>query len=185
MRKTRPDAKLLNLPEDQYQTLVDWLLAGLPYREVKRRLAEEMSISTSDAALSKFWSTCCGPALLARRQRAVSMADEIAEAVAARPGEFDAATVDALKQKAFELAINPQADPRDVKGLFMLVLKARAQDIDREELRLAQDRFRRETAELFIRWAADQRAREIADAKGVGTEEKIEQLGKLMFGEEW
>lgn len=141
MRKTRSDAKLKNLPEDQYQALVDWLLAGTPYRVVKKRLLDEFKVSTSNDALSRFWEDCCSAALLARRQKAVGLADEIAAEAAARPGEFDSATIDALKQKAFELAVNPNADPRDVKGLFTLVLKARSQEIDRRTIELAEKKF--------------------------------------------
>lgn len=141
MRKTRSDAVLKNLPPDQYEALVDWLLAGNPYRIVKKRLKEEFQVATSNASLSDFWAECCSAELLKRRQRAVSLADEVAEEAAARPGEFDAATIDALKQKAFELAVNPAADPRDIKGLFMLILKARAQTINEREIELAERKF--------------------------------------------
>ena len=141
MRKIRSDAKLKNLPPDQYEALADWLLAGTPYRVVKKRLQEEFDVSTSNAGLTDFWNECCSAALLTRRQKAVGLADDIAAEASARPGEFDAATIDALKQKAFELAVNPNADPRDVKGLFMLVLKARAQDIDQRTIDLAEKKF--------------------------------------------
>lgn len=131
MRKPRSDSKLAHLPEDQRQALTDWLLAGTAYRVVKGRLLSEFGVSTSDDALCRFWNDYCGAALIARRQRAVSLADEVAAEAAREPGRFDAATIDALKQKAFELAVNPQSDPRDVKGLFMLVLKSRDQELER------------------------------------------------------
>jgi hypothetical protein len=53
-----------------------------------------------------------------------------------------------------------------------------------EELRLAREKFKRETAELFLKWYSDERAREVAAAP-VSNREKIEKLGQLMFGEEW
>lgn len=53
-----------------------------------------------------------------------------------------------------------------------------------EELALAREKFRRETCELFIRWATDQRAIEAATSGGDNAA-KIERLGELMFGEEW
>jgi hypothetical protein len=135
VKKPRSDSRLLNLPEDQFQALVDWLLAGSPYRVIKERLLKEFQVVTSNAALSDFWNTCAAPALLARRKRAVTLADEVAQDAAACPGRFDDATIDALKQKAFELAVNPQADPRDVKGLFMLILKSRDQELEQEKFR--------------------------------------------------
>jgi hypothetical protein len=38
---------------------------------------------------------------------------------------------------------------------------------------------------LFIEWRDDQRADEIAGNAGLNTEEKVEQLGQLIFGEDW
>jgi hypothetical protein len=69
---------------------------------------------------------------------------------------------------------------RDTKSFVSL---QRSQK-DREALKLDQARFRRETCELFLQWAADQRAKDIA-AGPASNAEKIEQLGALMFGEDW
>jgi len=142
MRRPRSDSKLKNLPEDQGEQLTDWLLAGVPYREIKRRMLEAFKVETSTRALSEYWQTECAAALVARRQRAIETADAVADEAAANPGRFDAATVDALKQKAFELAINPQSAAKDVKGLFMLVLKARDQELDVERLAFERDKFK-------------------------------------------
>jgi len=142
VRKPRSDSKLKTLPWERQEQLTDWLLAGVPYREIKERVEQEFEITTSDAALSDYWQEFCGPALIARRQKAVSLADEIAEEAASQPGRFDQATLDALKQKAFELAVNPTSDPRDVKGLFMLVLKARDQEMDRQQMEFEREKFR-------------------------------------------
>lgn len=202
MRKPLPSAKLLNLPEEQQAALADWLLGGMPYHEARKLVEKEFGVSTSLAALSHFFQEVCVPALVARRRQAVSTADEVAKAAEAEPGQFDAATVDAIKQKAFELAISPASKPKDVKALFMLLQKARDQehagrklDIERtqkerdqelkaQELALAQNRFRRDTCELFLQWSADQRARDIA-ARGGNRSDQIEALGQLMFGDSW
>lgn len=53
-----------------------------------------------------------------------------------------------------------------------------------ETLELARQKFRRETCELFTKWAADERARSIAESP-MDNAEKIEQLGQLMFGPDW
>ena len=130
MKKPRSDAKLLNLPEEQKAQLCDWMLSGLPYHKVKALLAEQFKVATTLSALSSFYQDFCSAALLAQRSRAVGVAEDIAAEAAKTPGRFDAATIDALKQKAFELAIQPLADPRDVKSIFSLVLKARDQDLE-------------------------------------------------------
>lgn len=193
---------MLNLPEEQQAALAEWLLGGMPYHRARECVAKEFGVITSLAALSHFYGEVCVPALVTRRAQAVSTADEVAKAAEAEPGRFDAATVDAIKQKAFELAISPLSAPKDVKALFMLLQKARDQEFaarkleiertqrDRDqqikaaELRLAEERFKRETCELFLAWQADERAKEIA-AGGASQAEKIEALGQLMFGDTW
>lgn len=47
---------------------------------------------------------------------------------------------------------------------------------------LDEKRFQRQTAELFLKWYADKRAREIAEGKGAA-DVKMDQLITLMFGE--
>jgi hypothetical protein len=138
MRKPRSDSKLLNLAEDQQSQLCDWLLSGIPLHKVRELVKEQFQVSTSLAALSGYYSTVCSSALLARRQRAMATADAIAAEASARPGQFDQATIDALKQRAFELAVAPQADPRDVKSLFTLVLKSRDQDLVERRVKLLE-----------------------------------------------
>ncbi len=49
------------------------------------------------------------------------------------------------------------------------------------ELKLAEKRFQRETAELFLKWFADQKAREIAESSA-RKEVQMDLLVELMFG---
>jgi hypothetical protein len=162
------------------------MMEGVPYAVIQQRLEQEFGITVkSFDTLSRFWNDNAAAALVAKRQRAVALADEVATEAAKQPGRFDAATIDALKQKAFELAVTPGSDPRDVKQLYMLVLKSRDQDIDTAGLALQRKKFQRESCELFLKWFEDKRVSDIAGAKGLGSAEKVEQLGQLIFGEEW
>jgi len=54
----------------------------------------------------------------------------------------------------------------------------------REDRKLEQQRFNRQTTELFIKWSEDKRAQEIL-ATPVSNDQKTELLGKLLFGEDW
>jgi hypothetical protein len=180
--KPRSDAKLLNLPEEQQAQLAEWLLTGMPLHGVKSMVEKEWSICTSLGALSHFYSSVCSAELIARRKRAVSTADQIAEQASKTPGRFDAATIDALKQKAFELSINPRSAPGEVKALFMLVLKARDQEISERQLALDHDRFEVQVCEKFLAWFSDSKAREIAESQ-VGNGEKIAALRKAYFAD--
>lgn len=57
-------------------------------------------------------------------------------------------------------------------------------DLKAKELDLAERKFRRDTARLYLEWAEDQRAREIVTS-GATQAEKIERLGRVMFGDLW
>jgi hypothetical protein len=53
---------------------------------------------------------------------------------------------------------------------------------DADRLKIEKQKFRRETAELFIKWAADERAKEIA-LSGEEKSVKMDKLLKLMYGD--
>lgn len=156
MRKTRSDSKLLNLPEEQQAQLADWLLGGMPYHQARQVVAQPppdgFGLTVSLNAFSGFWQSVCAPLLIARRHRAVTTAESVAEEASKTPGRFDAATIDALKQRAFELSIQPACDPRDVKSLFSLVLKARDQDlVERRIVILEKKATQADQAEEVVR----------------------------------
>lgn len=61
----------------------------------------------------------------------------------------------------------------------------RRTDIAEQALQIQRKKFQRDTCQLFLRWYQDQRAREIADDTRADTADKIEQLGQLIFQEDW
>lgn len=69
-------------------------------------------------------------------------------------------------------------------ALMKQVSEAEKLQVKKEELRLDQERFKRETCELFLKWAEDERAKAIASGASSNTE-KIAKLGELMFGGDW
>lgn len=139
-RKPRADSKLLNLPEEQQAKLVDWLLGGMPYHTARELVAKEFGVTVGIASFTGFWQEVCTPHLLRKRSVARETADEMAEEAAARPARFDAATIEAIRQKAFEISLNPLSNPDDVKALFSLVLKKEDQDLKREQVDVAKRR---------------------------------------------
>jgi hypothetical protein len=177
MRKPRADAVLLNLPEEQQAKLADWLLGGMPYHEARLLVEKEFGVALRSLdPFRKFWNEVCQAALLARRRRALSTADERAEEAKRHPGQFDAATLDALKQKAYELSEQPDANPRDVKAVLTLVLKARDQDLT--ERSLALDARRVALLEEKARQAGE--AEEITKSE-LTAEEKVSRMREV-FG---
>src|SRR6185503_13939340 len=150
MRKPRADAKLLNLPEEQQAQLADWLLDGMPYHQAAALVEKDFRVSVGISAFPGFWAAVCVPQLLLRRNRAHSTAEAVADEAAKQPGRFDQATIDALKQKAFEQAMSPGADPKAVKAIFSLVLKARDQDLDEKQLTLDREKFQFDAAKACL-----------------------------------
>jgi hypothetical protein len=181
MRKPRPDSKLLNLPEELQSKIAHLMLNGTPYHLLVEMLKRDFQIETSRAALSNFWNSVASPMLMAQRHRAVTTADEIAAEATRRPGQFDAATIDALKQKAFELSINPGANPGDVKNLFMLVLKARDQDLQKQELAFNRQRFEFDAAKAAL--AQLPALRQIAGDRSLDSDARLLAVRKKLFGD--
>ena len=55
----------------------------------------------------------------------------------------------------------------------------------KEQLSLSRAKFERDTTRLFIKWAANKDAIALATDKRLGSDEKTERLGRLMFGDLW
>ena len=181
MKKPRANAILLNLPEEQQAKLAEWLLNGMPYHEAKVCVAKEFGVEVKSLdTFSQFWQHVCGPALLARRARAVQTAESVASEASRTPGRFDAATIDALKQKAFEQAMSPQSDPRAVKAIFSLVLKARDQDLSQQQLSLDREKFEFDAATKCL--AQLPLLKTIAQNTKLTQAEKIDSIRQRLFG---
>jgi hypothetical protein len=176
LRKPRSDSKLDALDLDQQQMLCEWLLTpGLSYERIKEMVFKEFNVSTTASSLSSFYSSYVAAYLIQRRAQAVGVAKELGAEVEKTPGQFSKATIDALEQKAFEFAQNPMVNPKDVKAIFSLVLKARDQEFDREKFAVA-------TCETFLKWMKDEKAREIAAAP-ISNSEKISRLRQEYFAD--
>ena len=55
----------------------------------------------------------------------------------------------------------------------------------KEQLELSRAKFERDTTRLFIKWAQSKDALALATDKRLGSDEKTERLGRLMFGDLW
>ena len=57
--------------------------------------------------------------------------------------------------------------------------------IQKEQLELSRAKFERDTTRLFIKWAQSKDALALATDRRLGSDEKTERLGRLMFGDLW
>ena len=87
---------------------------------------------------------------------------------------------DDLSQAVKSVALLRMGDHEAQKmGLRKKVIEQRDAMID-----LNKKKFQRSTCELFLKWADDDRAKKVLDSRDSNSE-KIEQLGQVMFGEDW
>lgn len=148
---SKPKNPLLNMPEINQARLADWLLGGMTYHEANLLVQKEFGVAPSSSLgrYSRFWEQVCVPMLLQRRKRMAGTAQERANEAEKNPAEFDKATMDALQQRAYELAENPQSDAKDVKSILMLLLKAKDQSLDERRLELDLNKFKIEENAFF------------------------------------
>lgn len=178
---SKPRNPLLQMPEGDQARLADWLLGGMTYHEANLLLEKEFSIAPGSLSrFTPFWSEVCVPQLLLRRRRMAGTAAERAKEATANPAEFDRATLDALQQKAYELAENPQADPKDVKAILTLLLKAKDQSLEERRLELDLSKFKIEEDAFFQRLLKS--AAEI-NASNLSNAEKIAAMRQAAFAD--
>ena len=91
------------------------------------------------------------------------------------------------------------ADEDQVADLATALVKLRASEnaaqkvalaeeknaIQKEQLELSRAKFERDTTRLFIKWAQNKDALALATDRRLGSDEKTERLGRLMFGDLW
>lgn len=187
MKKTRRDAKLKGLPQARQAEVI--------------RIAEQSGITetTLDAirqslgievrslkTLSEFWHWWHEP--MQRIARELETAGSVTDLVMQRMRESRPdITPEALHEFGQRFFAEQAIALQDPKAWAMIQGAHRDKErvaLKAGELDLARQRFRRETAEMFLQWYEDQRARDVAGS-GASQAEKIERLGELMFGEDW
>lgn len=135
-RKPRSDSKLDTLPESRVLELRDGLLSGWSYEDARSWLLTECAVSCSLSALSAFFKRHCAPVLKERRQLAALKAEAIAEDAGST--DWDAASIERLRQMVFEFMSTPGANLDNTEKLFRLLLKSRDQETDRRKLALLE-----------------------------------------------
>ena len=140
MRRPRSDSKLLNLPEDRRIEILNLMETGMSYKDLRAAVEKDFGVRCWPSTFSDFYRQEKAKQIINRRIASLSVAHEIAEEAKKRPAQFDSATVDHMSQIAFELAINPQASPKDIKTFFNMVLKARDQDLESRRVALLEEK---------------------------------------------
>jgi hypothetical protein len=183
MKKQRGDSHLKTLPEERQRDIIDHL-KGHTYTETKLWLAQD-GVQTSSGALSGFFSWW---QLRSAMKQAESDTLNLLDLIQDEMPEMPADKVTQLGEALFNLQAIRTQDPKTFLAFQSAKHKGKMDQLNYDqrerELQLSVQKFQRETAELFLKWNADQRASQIASSSQSNTQ-KIEQLGALMFGEEW
>lgn len=169
-RKPRADARLKTLPEDR-QAEISALLASRSLVDV-RGILREQGLETSIAALSEFLSWWQVKESLRRREQRVA---GILEQINTSGPKLDTEKLFDLGQSLFGAMAISEEDSKAWHRTQRIAM-------DRQKLALDRERFEVDTCIAFLRWFRDERAREIAEAKGTNNE-KIAALRHLMFKE--
>lgn len=186
-KKTRRDAKLKSLPQSRQAEVIRIAGESGITQASLDRIRTEIAIDVrSLATLSEFWHWYHEPTQRIAREleTAGSVTDLVLQRMREARPDISPDELHAFGQRFFsEQAIALQ----DPKSWYLIQRAHRDKEkvaLKETELDLAKAKFRRETAELFLAWYADQRARDVA-ASGASQADKIERLGELMFGEDW
>lgn len=139
MRKPRSDSKLLNLPDEQKDEILGLMESGKSYKDLRELIAKEFGVRPSPSSLSHFYSQEKSKQLIQQRIQSLSVANAIRTDAEKNPAAFTPATIERLSQIAFELSIQPGADPKQVREFFKMVLEAGDQQLQRERLEFQKD----------------------------------------------
>lgn len=85
-----------------------------------------------------------------------------------------------VRQQVMRFVMMDAAADGDYREAISAARESREIDAERR----AREKHMRETCELFIKWYDDQRAKDVLAGKATN-EEKIEQIGSLIFGDLW
>lgn len=137
-RKPRADSKLDNLtPESRVLELRDLLLSGASQQECKDWLLAECGVTTTGDALTRFWKKHCAPVIKEKRQLAAMKAEAIGDLAGST--DWDAASLESLRQMVFEFMSDPASDMDKVEKMFRLLLKRKDQEITERQIRLREE----------------------------------------------
>ena len=178
------------MPEERQQAIAEYLRDNSLGKAVD--WLREDGVITSRTALSEFLSWY---QLRRQLREDESTTDTIIEELKRElPGISDA-QIDEFGQKTFSLLSIRRQDlegfvsVRSAKAkaeieTAKLQLRRQAEERLQEALKFQKEKWMRESVELFLKWSADERSKQILE-QTVSNTEKIEQLGQLHFGKLW
>lgn len=131
MKKLRQDSTAANLPAQLKDEVDEMFYAGTSYQAVQDRVVAE-GIKWSLTSISQYYHHHIQPLMATRRKDIAAKLNQMD-----REG-LDEATLHAVRMTVFDLASAPGSDPRTLKTLMELVLKAQQVRQDERKLSLLE-----------------------------------------------
>jgi hypothetical protein len=176
--KPRSDSLLFSLGIEDQEKLNNWLLENHSLTEVQKFLAAEapegMGLKVQQTTLRRYYDRVMPEYIASRRQSALATARHLKTAIETDPNEFDAPTLDALKQRVFELTLSPESNPDTIYKLYRLVLRAKDQELAREKFEY--------NASKSIMKNFDKIAKIMRDRDKSDSRETLDQIRLSVFG---
>lgn len=134
------------LTDERQVTLCGWLMNGGPlsdYRTAALQVEKEFGLKVGKDAVATFYHNVCVPLMLQRKARAAEASDILASDPAT-DRKVTTSLISQLKQRAFEILLQPNPDPKEIVCVISQALKARDQDqvdqkIEQKNRELAQN----------------------------------------------
>jgi hypothetical protein len=152
--KPRGDSKLKTLPKPDQAKIIGWLETGTQ-RATLQKIAKDLGITTSPAALSDFYGWYY---VTSQLEEAASLADQVKAELKDLPGfAMDQDKVNKAAQTVFEIQALKNRDAK-------LHIALRRQRSREETVRLARDQFEVAAAENILDRFDQDRLRQIAES---------------------
>ena len=119
LRKPRPStARLLNLPPDRKEKLIQWMLSGMLYSEISKNVANEFGIVfKSYSPFEDFWRIVCQP-LAKQRKLGIQLPP----------------TSSTVNRGIEKMLLDPATNVEDLKEVISLAVKAGQIELNLEKL---------------------------------------------------
>lgn len=181
--KTRP-SKL----DAHAEQLREWDAQNVPLGEMATRL-KSAGCSVSLGRLSQFLADQRQAALQSRLLAQITTGSRACKEVEAQFAKTDAPELASLiklhRVLIMQLATQASADPALIElvtGAMKPVLEFAKLELKGREFGLERDKWATQTCELFLKWFADQKARDIAESNASNAD-KIAQLRQTYFAD--
>lgn len=175
MRKLRPDSTIGNLPPYLKDEVDEMLLTGQPYRAIQERLVED-GIKLSITSISEYYKSQIYPAKLARQNRTVEALKKISL------DGMDEATMQALRERLFELAMMPGGDVQSLKIIAGILKDADKVRQDEARLKMEQEKWQMTAAQALLDKATSPEVQAIVGSHETN-DSKLAKLRTLLFGQ--